>query len=243
MKHCAPWLTFFAALAIVCLPAQAQKSLIGDATTISVEGAGAIEIAPEFAVISASVTHTENTAADAQNRVDTVTSALLRAIESLPIEDNSLSAGYLRVQPRYRWNAVAEEQQFIGYEATREISFSLTDLDRLGEAMQLLSNEGATSINPPLFDSSQTEAARTQALKAAFQAAKSDAVALAEEAELVLGPAQRVSSGGAPTPVSRPMMRSAQAANFAAEPGGRYEPGQLTVSARISVVFSAQLRQ
>lgn len=242
MKHCAYWITLFTALTLPCLPAQAQTPLKSDAITISVEGAGAIEIAPEFAVISASVTHTEMTAAEAQNKVDADTTALLRAIEALPIEDNSLSAGYLRVQPRYRWNAVAEEQQFVGYEATREISFSLTDLDRLGETMQLLSNEGATSINPPVFDSSQTDAARTQALTAAFQAARSDALALAEEAGLTLGSAQRISSGGAPTPVSRPMMKSAQAVNFAAEPGGRYEPGQLTVSARISVVFSAKPR-
>ena len=73
--------------------------------------------------------------------VDRVMNRLLNAIDDLPIDDDTLDAGQLRIQPRYRWSPATEMQDFEGYEATRELSFRLVELDSLGNVLQLLSRK------------------------------------------------------------------------------------------------------
>lgn len=212
-------------------------ALTANAQTISVEGKGSAEIAPEYATLSASVSHTANTANEAQAMVDRAMNRLLNGIDGLPIDEDTLDAGQLRIQPRYRWSPATETQEFEGYEATRELSFRLLELDSLGDALQLLSRQGATNVNTPVYGSSKTREARARALARAFAAAKADAVVLADAAGLTLGPPDNISTSGRVAPVFRPAARAT--AVMSAEMAPRYEPGQLSVSASVSVVFSA----
>lgn len=212
-------------------------TLTANAQTILVEGKGSVEIAPEYATLRASVSHTASTASEAQAMVDREMNQLLNGIDSLPIDENSLDAGQLRIQPRYQWSPATETQEFEGYEATRELSFRLLELDSLGDALQLLSREGATNVNSPIYGSSKTDEARAQALTLAFASAKADASALANAAGLALGAPDNISTGGRVAPVFRPAARGAAA--MSAEMAPRYEPGQLSVSASVSVIFNA----
>ena len=208
------------------------------AQTLSVEGTGTVEIEPEYALMSASVSHTADTAGDAQAMVDRVISRLLDGVEELPVAEDSIDAGQIRIQPRYRWNPRSETQEFQGYEATRVLGFKLTSLESLGDALQMLSEQGATSVDAPQYGSSQTGAARSRALALAFADAKADAETLAKAAGLALGPPDNISTGPQRAPVFRTMNRAAPAA-MSAEMAPRYEPGQLSISASVSVVFSA----
>ena len=213
-------------------------ALTVNAQTISVEGKGSVEIEPEYATLSASVSHTAKTAGEAQAMVDRVMNRLLDGIDSLPINETTLDAGQLRIQPRYRWSPATETQEFQGYEATRELSFRLLELESLGDALQLLSQEGATNVSTPVYGSSETAEARARALAQAFASAQADANALAEAAGLTLGTPDSISTSGRNPPIFRPASRGAAA--MSAEMAPRYEPGQLSVSASVSVVFSAK---
>ena len=208
------------------------------AQIISVEGKGTVEIEPEYARISALVSHTADTAADAQAMVDRVMSQLLAGVGELPVTEDSIDAGHIRIQPQYRWNPRSETQEFQGYEATRMLGFKLTSLESLGDALQMLSEQGATTVETPQYGSSQTSAARSRALAIAFDDAKADAETLTQAAGLILGPPDNISTGPQRAPVFRAMNRAAPAA-MSAEMVPRYEPGQLAVSASVSVVFSA----
>ena len=208
------------------------------AQTLSVAGTGTVEIEPEYAQMSASVTHTADTAGEAQAAVDRVMSRLLDGVDELPVAKDSIDAGQIRIQPRYRWNPRSETQEFQGYEATRVLGFKLTSLESLGDALQMLSEKGATAVEAPQYGSSQTGAARSRALALAFADAKADAETLAKAAGLALGPPDNISTGPQRAPVFRTMNRAAPAA-MSAEMAPRYEPGQLSVSASVSVDFSA----
>ena len=118
------------------------------------------------------------------------------------------------------------------------LSFKLTSLESLGDALQMLSEQGATTVDAPQYGSSQTGAARSRALAMAFDDAKADAEALTQAAGLTLGPPDNISTGPQRAPVFRATNRAAPAA-MSAEMAPRYEPGQLSVSASVSVVFSA----
>ena len=215
-------------------------SLTAHAQTISVEGRGTVDISPEYASLSASISHTANSAAAAQEAVDTVMASLLESLETLPIDADSIDAGQLRIQPRYRWNPRTEAQEFQGYEATRDLDFRLLLLEALGETLQSLAERGATSVDTPVYGSSQVDAARGRALALAYAKARSDADALATAAGLALGAPDAISTGSRPAPVFRAMNRAAPAA-LSAERPPRYEPGLLSVSAMVSVTFSTNL--
>ena len=145
------------------------------AQTLTVEGKGTVQIAPEFARMSASVSHTAETAAAAQAAADRVMTRLLAGVDALPVAEDSIDAGQIRIQPRYRWNPRAEMQEFQGYEATRVLAFKLTSLDSLGEALEMLSEQGATTVDAPQYGSAQSPDARNRALAIAYARALADA--------------------------------------------------------------------
>jgi uncharacterized protein YggE len=182
------------------------------AQTISVDGKSTLEIEPEYARMSASVSHTANTAADAQVMVDRVMSQLLAGVKELPVTEDSIDAGQIRVQLRYRWNPRSETQEFQGYEATRVLGFKLTALESLGDALQMLTEQGATTVEALQYGSSKTSAARSRALAMAFDDAKADAKTLTQAAGLILGPPDNISTGPQKAAVFRAMNRAAPAA-------------------------------
>ncbi len=221
-------LVFSVAMFSACLGAQ----------TLSVEGKGTVEIAPEYARISASVSHTADSAPVAQATVDRIVSKLLAGISELPVDASSIDAGKINIQPRYRWSPRLKTQEFQGYEATRVLGFRLISLESLGETLQMLSEQGATAVQPPQYGSARTDDARSRALVIAYDNAKLDANSLASAAGLALGPPAKISVGSQRPPIFRPAHRAAPVA-MDAEIAPRYEPGQLSVSATVSVVFSA----
>ena len=207
------------------------------AQIISVQGTGTVDIEAEFATLAASVMVDAQTAALAQSTADKKMAALLMAISILPRDEQSVDAGRLRIQPQYRWNSAINQQEFQGYQATRDLSFKLLDLSKLGEALQTLSSAGASSVSPPLFGSSQTIAARNQALTIAFDHAKADALALANAAGTTLGAPETISTGNRPMPLLRAQTRGGVMAMEADRVPPGYEPGQLSISATVSVTF------
>ena len=208
------------------------------AQTLTVEGKGTVQIAPEFARMSALVSHTADTAAAAQAAADRVMTRLLAGVDALPVAEDSIDAGQIRIQPRYRWDPRAEMQQFQGYEATRVLSFKFTSLDSLGETLEMLSEQGATTVDAPQYGSAQSPDARARALAIAYAKALADAGTLAEAAGLTLGHPENISTGPQRAPVFRAMNRDSPVA-MSAEMAPRYEPGQLSVSASVSVIFTA----
>ena len=207
------------------------------ASTITVEGTGKVEIPAEWAILSVSTRHIDDTASDAQHAVDELIADLLNSLQNLPVAEDTVAAGQLRIQPQYRWNPRQETQEFVGYEATRTLSFKLTDLSVLGEALQLLSETGADSIHSTRFGSSQTDTARSRALRKAYAAAQADAEALATAAGLKLGAPQSISTSANNQPPPRPNFAQ-ERMSMSAEAAPRYEPGQLLISASVSVLFA-----
>ena len=208
------------------------------AQTLTVEGKGTVQIAPEFARMSALVSHTADTAAAAQAAADRVMTRLLAGVDAVPVAKDSIDVGQIRIQPRYRWDPRVEMQQFQGYEATRVLLFKLTSLDLLGETLEMLSEQGATTVDAPQYGSAQSPDARARALAIAYAKALADAGTLAEAAGLTLGHPENISTGPQRAPVFRAMNRDAPVA-MSAEMAPRYEPGQLSVSASVSVIFTA----
>jgi len=71
----------------------------------------------------------------------------------------------------------------------------------------------------------------------AFDHAKADASALASAADIHLGAPETISTGSRPAPLPRAQTRGGVMA-MEAEGGLRYQPGQLSITATVSVTFN-----
>ena len=67
---------------------------------ISVQGTGTVDTEAEFATLAAPVMVDAQTAALAQTAADKKMTALLKAIGTLPRDEQSIDAGRLRIQPQ-----------------------------------------------------------------------------------------------------------------------------------------------
>jgi uncharacterized protein YggE len=217
-------------LALICL------SIPTRAGTLAVTGRAERQMAPDLAQISVDIELRRNDAADAQREVESVTAQVLRGLASWPVEERSVQAGFVSIEPVYRWDNPGRRQIFEGYQAKRSVSFRINDLDKLGQVVQELSNSGITRLSPPILLASGAAIAQREALAAAYADAHAQATLLAEAAGLSLGYAESISTDSA-----RPIQSNApaMARMVAAESDmGTYIPGELTIVSSVAVVFS-----
>lgn len=206
------------------------------AGTLTVTGRAERQMAPDLAQISVDIEVRRNDAADAQREVESVTEQVLRGLASWPVEERSVQAGFVSIEPVYRWDNPGRRQIFEGHQAKRSISFKINDLDQLGQVVQQLSDSGITRLSPPILLASGAAIAQREALAAAYADAHAQATLLAEAAGLTLGQADSISTGTArPIVASAPAMARMVAAESDA---GTYIPGELTIAASVTVVFS-----
>ena len=102
----------------------------------------------------------------------------------------------------------------------------------------MLSEQGATTGDTLHYGSAQSPDARNRALAIAYARALAEAENLAEAAGLTLGHPENISSGPQRAPVFRAMSREPPLA-MSAEMAPRHKPGQLSVTASVSVIFTA----
>jgi uncharacterized protein YggE len=205
--------------------------------TISVSGIGSVETPPDRASLSLSIVAREPTVAAAQERAAEVTAAVLALASDMDIPENRVDTMSATVRPNYRWNRDTDTQELLGYIASREMRIKLHDLDKVGTVVERAVEAGVNQVSAPQLSSSKARDAYRDALEKAAEDARLNAQRLAEALGLELGKAVQVGAG-APTQPPRPLRQMDEVAAMSA-PAATYNAGDLTVSARISIVFEA----
>ena len=111
----------------------------------------------------------------------------------------------------------------------------LRDLEKLGPLLEDAGRIGINRVSPPMLDSTERRESHRKALARAFADAEANAEALADAAGADLGDALSISTSSSRPPV-QPVMRAA-AMEMADDNSASYNPGELTIRARVSVQF------
>ena len=197
------------------------------ATQLDVIGRGMVSVGPDEATITAQVSLVERDAGKAQARASQEVDAMLSAIKSFSLKPDSLNASELSLLPEYRWDRATDQQQFMGFRVTRTISFTITEIDRLGAVLSALANAGATLISSPVMGSSHAQDAKDEALVKAVEDARKKLTLLAEAADMSLSSITQISEIAPYSPRPQPtMMRAEMALDSAAS--NTFVPGNLT---------------
>jgi uncharacterized protein len=209
--------------------------------TVSVIGEGVVRVMPDQAVVRFGVVATSENPEEARELNARAASAAMDQVRSLGIEERHIRLERLQIQPERRYNQQTRNYDQIGFEAIREVSVTLTDLDQLPVLVARIVQNGANRLNGITYEISDREAVRRSALVEAAGNARVKADLLAVALGATLGAVSQISEQGAQIP--RPMVRmdeitvsALRSADAAPEPAA-YASGEIEVRATVTVVY------
>lgn len=212
------------------------------ARTITVIGRGEVKAQPDTANTNVGVEVTAPTVDEAMAEAETRMEALLKALKALGIAEkdvqtSNFSINFERTQTdgaTPRPEGATGDQQVPGfYRVSNMVQVTIRDMEQVGAVLEAAVKAGANNIWGISFSVSDPQALEAQARENAVQDAKARAEALAELHNVELGSVMAVSEvvGGA-SPVF------ADAAKALGGGGAPIEPGELTLSTQLQVVYA-----
>jgi uncharacterized protein YggE len=208
--------------------------------TISVVGNTQFKVAPDEATVMLRVETNGTTAKEAQDKNSEAMSAIQAALKSAGVAKNDMETTGYNLYPYTYWDYKQNRQIDAGYKVSHTLKVKTTELERVGEFIQLGVDAGATGVDSISFELSdaQTKDAKNEALRQAVQDARSKAEALAAGIEMRLGKVVSVSINEYNVyPMYRGGMETMAAKSDMGAPAPQILPGDVDVSANVQVVF------
>jgi hypothetical protein len=216
--------------------ANAQQLSDAPGRTITVSGDGEVSTEADLTVLTVAVTATASSADDARAQVAERSETMRQALRDAGVPDDAVTTAHFRVGPQYNYDG--KERNVTGYQAVHAYTIEVAP-DRAGEVIDVAVGNGADEVQGVTFTLTDETRAdlREEALRAAMDAARTDADTLADAANLSIAGVHSVSTSGGFTPVDT------RVAYETADAGGAstsFEPGPVTVTATVSVTYEAE---
>ncbi len=205
--------------------------------TLTVTGNGEIKVDPDRASIYIGV-HTEDPDAKAAVSKNTAqTTQVIDALKAMGIDPKDIQTSNYSVYPQQNYGP---DNQVKGttFMVDNTVNVTVRDLNKLGDILSEAANVGANNISGIQFDLSNKDTAMNDARSQAIAQGKQIATEMAKAAGVTLGEIQSMSfSGGVPSPI---FMSKDAFAREAAAPAVPVSPGQIDISADVTIVFAIQ---
>lgn len=205
-----------------------------DLRVIAMPGHGQVKAAPDQVQITAGVSTSAPTAAQALTANTARMKNVFEALRKLGVPEKNIQTINFSVSPQYTGGNNNERPKLTGYQVSNDVSVLLEDVGKLGTALDALVTSGANQMNGINFSIRDTTAMLARARADAIADAKTRAETYAKAAGVSLGPIQSIREGGTVEP-PRPMYRVMNMA--AAERSVPVAAGEESVAADVSVVW------
>ena len=134
-------------------------------TTFSLSAVGEVKVAPDMATINLGVNTDAATAGEALRANATKMTAVIAALKKGGLTDRDIQTSNLSINPQYVYEQNVPPR-LTGYQVSNQVTVTVRDLSRLGQAVDATVNAGANSaggISLGLSDPSAAEDAARQA--------------------------------------------------------------------------------
>jgi uncharacterized protein YggE len=224
-----------AALALPLMAgAGARAESVTDGSTLHISAAGETRLAPDRATISLGV---ETTAAEAGEAVSANAQRMTRvlsALKSAGIAPADMRTSTLSLNPQYAYEQ-GQSPRLTGYQASNQLTVTVTDLSKLGGVVDAVTKAGATNVGQIEFGVSDRQSAEDAARRAAVKALQAKAALYAEATGYRIGRLIRLDEGGfrdgGPRPVPMVAMASPKSAPTPVQ------AGEISATVEISAVY------
>ena len=223
------------AFALAAAPAMAQTADAAfRATTFSLAAHGETNVAPDMATITLGVQTDDMTAAGALKANGAKMNQVMAALRKAGLADRDIQTSNLNVNPQY----VYEQNQppkFNGYQVTNQVTVTVRDLSRVGQAVDATVGAGANTVSGISFGLQNPQVAEDAARMDAVKAlqAKADLYAKATGYRIVR--LVNLSEGGGYTPAP-PMPMYAMAKRESAD-STQVAGGELKVRIDVTATY------
>lgn len=209
---------------------------------IRVSAVGQVEAAPDEAHLDFAVETTAATAAQAAQENAARMEQVIRALVAAGVARTAIETRGYQVYPEYAPQPQPQpnaEPRIRGYRVSNTVTVETRDIGKVGGLLDAALRAGANRVDAVRFGLSNPEAARGQAIRRATESARRDAEALAAALGVRLGAVVDASTTGEPPRPFPVMMRGrAEAMGMAQSVATPIQPGEQTVTATVSLVFS-----
>jgi len=226
----------FVLLAGVSLPAYAG--------TISIDGRGEVQAAPDMATVNSGVTTQGTTAREALDANTAAMTELLAALKEAGIAERDIQTSGFSINPNYVYSDQRDAQGYTpppvinGYQVANSVTVIVRELDELGTILDQSVTVGANTVNGVTFSVADPSALLNEARKAAFADARAKAELYATAAGTTLDDIVGISeTAGYDAPAPYPMYARADA--VAAKPVP-VAGGELTFSITVNVQWDLE---
>ena len=215
--------------------AQAQtmsSNSIQPETTLTLNGRGSVDMAPDMATVSVGVSIESETASAAMAEQAKRMNEVFKAVKAAGVADKDMQTSNLSLNPVYDYpkNSKAVLR---GYNASNQITIVVRDLDKLGAALDAVVKAGSNQINGVSFGVSEPDeaqnTARTKAVEDATRKAELYAKAAGYKVRRIVTISESEYFQPQPMAMSRMAMAEAAPTPIAA--------GEVSLSATVNVVF------
>lgn len=204
-------------------------------STISVNGEGVVEVAPDRATISVGVVTRDKNAAKVQNDNSRIASEIIKSVAALGIDKKNIRTGNYSFHQYYRQEN--NKRVADGYEANNTVTIIVDDLNLVGKVIDTSLSHGANNIDSLEFGIKNKAALQNDAIRLAVRDARAKAeVVAAELGKNIIGVKNvAVNSGYISAPRANKMFAAQMEMDMAIETP--IESGTLTCNANVHVEF------
>lgn len=205
-------------------------------SVMTVEGHGEVTAKPDIAYLTISVETNSGNARDAVTENSRKTGKVLSVLKEITGPDDTLQTTAYNLQPVYEYDEKEKKSYITSYRVTSDVRLKTFLLDKLGEIIDVTTDEGANRISGPAFDNSERAKNKRKALALAVEDAKETARTVAGAAGVELVKIVRINpSYSFPGPVFKQNLRTSRMAESSDIPS--IESGELTIEANVSIVY------
>ncbi len=220
---------------VIAWPSIAQETTqIGQ---ITVTGHGAVETVPDMATITMGVVSKGKTGAQAMAKNSRDLAAMMEKLKSARIASRDMQTSNLSLSPRWdnRPNAHGGDPEIVGFVAQNTVTVRIRDLERLGEILDAVVQNGANSFRGLNFGLQHPRPTQDQARTRAVEDAIAKAKLLTTAAGVELGDIVSISESASGRP--NPIRMNDMAMSRSAVP---VEAGEVSIGASVTIVFNIQ---
>ena len=200
---------------------------------VTASGSGKVPGSPDEAAMSFGVTRNASSPKSALAQVSAVATKITAALVKAGIAEADVRTANLSVYPTYGNGA---KPTIIGYQASLSVEAKVRDIQTLGDVINAANNAGAGTISGPGFTISEDSKYTVEAIDIAVADARKNAEAMAKAAGKSVGDVISISDSGVSVPPV-PMYYDSTAMSAKSSAAVPISPGQLDVSANVTVVF------
>ena len=219
------------------ISASAFAIAVPDKAHLLTQGQAEIRVAPDMATLTVLVTALKPESLAAKEEVDTKVAALFSNLAALGVTKKDIDSGNVITRPEYQYGKDQELPKLLGYQAERQISVRLYDLDKLSQTLNSILEQGVQNIQQVSYDRRNAEELRQNARVAAVANARELAEELSLAADRKLGEVYSIEYQ--PQPVMAPRHYGLMKASMAdsAERDASYVQNEITFSDQVQMVF------